>query len=226
MFSLPTSAFAVDKMAELSPLAPNAQFNDAYLAMIYREVFDDIYQGITQSVQISVEQGEKLRNDLYKYYFDPERESGTDPHPGHDEPPRKRENPGHTESCYQEAEEFIARCPVRMYLQDAPMYSYDHDIIYIPHHSRFVQIADYYQILFHELGHWARCKLQNEISLEDEIIVEIASCFLCRLFDIRPSYNQSVYYVAEQLYKRRMSHKHLFALSAKAIDLTEAMLNQ
>ena len=90
----------------------------------------------------------------------------------------------------------------------------DTDIISLPPMSYFKTVEDYYRTLFHEIGHWtahpSRCNRPLVTSMsspqyrEEELVAEIASVFLCQLFNIPVDVDNSAAYLQAGLSSLRI----------------------
>ena len=119
------------------------------------------------------------------------------------------------------------------------MYFYNQNYIYFPHHSMFFEMSDYYQILFHEIGHhefMQNPRFDKGNDKYEDLAVELAGLYLCALLEIQPTEHQTAYYILEDLNDSEpyldsdslleKALRELPIISKKAIQVSECILQR
>lgn len=101
------------------------------------------------------------------------------------------------------------------------------DFIQVPERTNFSSEQEFYSTCFHELAHWAECRLGwiGSYAL-GELIAEIAACFLCNRINIPNSKDISNHtaYLGHWLAELKNDRKFIFTAATQATKAAEFIM--
>jgi antirestriction protein ArdC len=107
--------------------------------------------------------------------------------------------------------------------------------IRIPHSNQFDSEVLRLAVLFHEIGHWGdHTILERKPTLDkstpeyayEELVAEIAACFLCQSCGIPTEWDNHAGYVASWLQSMKNDTSYIFAASRDATKIADTILQR
>ena len=118
---------------------------------------------------------------------------------------------------------------------NAAFYVPSENYIRIPHSNQFDSEVSRLAVLFHEIGHWGdHTILERKPTLDkstpeyayEELVAEIAACFLCQSCGVPTEWDNHAGYVASWLQSMKNDTSYIFAASRDATKIADTILQR